>query len=160
LFVDLFMVRRLEPYHVNTSKRLVKSPRIFLRDSGLLHHLLGLGNMEALLGYSRMGASWEGFVIENILAALPEGARASFYRTAAGAEIDLVLELPGHRKPWAVEIKRGSAPRLERGFHQACEDVKPERRLVVCATEESFSMGGGIEAMGLLQLLQELATPD
>ena len=159
LFVDLFLLRRLEPFHINTTKRLVKSPRFFLRDSGLLHHLLGLGTMEDLLGYSRMGASWEGFVIENILATLPEGARASFYRTAAGAEIDLILELPGHRRPWALEIKRGSAPKLERGFHHAREDVAPERSLVVCATEEPFSMRDGIEAIGLQKLLQELAVP-
>ena len=91
LFVDLFLLRRLEPWHTNTTKRLIKSPRIYLRDSGLLHHLLGIRNMEQLLSYSRMGASWEGFVVENIIARLPEGGRASFFRTAAGAEIDLIL---------------------------------------------------------------------
>lgn len=153
LFVDLFLLRRLEPFHANTSKRLVKSPRIYLRDSGLLHHLLGLGTMDQLLGYSRMGASWEGFVIENIIASIPEGTRASFFRSAAGAEIDLILELPGHRKPWAVEIKRGKAPKLERGFHHAREDVAPERSFVVCGVEEPFSLGDGIEAIGLPQFL-------
>lgn len=154
LFVDLFLLRRLEPWHAKTGKRLVKSPRIYLRDSGLLHHLLGLGTMEDLLGYSRMGASWEGFVVENILASLPEGSRASFYRSASGAEIDLVLELPGHRKPWAVEIKRGRAPKLERGFHHAREDVKPERCLVVCGADEAFPMVNGIEAMNLPDALE------
>lgn len=149
LFVDLFLLRRLDPWHKNSSKRLVKSPRIYLRDSGLLHHLLGLGSMEDLLGYSRMGASWEGFVIENIIANLPKGTRESFYRSAAGAEIDLVLELPGHRKPWAVEVKRGSSPKLERGFHHAREDINPERCLVVCGTDEPFPMGDDIEAIGL-----------
>jgi uncharacterized protein len=153
LFVDLFLLRRLEPFHANTSKRLVKSPRIYLRDSGLLHHLLGLGTMEQLFGYSRMGASWEGFVMENIISSLPDGARASFYRSAAGAEIDLVLELAGHRKPWVVEIKRGKNPKLERGFHHAREDVDPERCLVVCGVEETYSLGDGIEAVGLPQLL-------
>jgi predicted AAA+ superfamily ATPase len=154
LFVDLFLLRRLEPWHANTTKRLVKSPRLYLRDSGLLHHLLGIGTMEALLGYSRMGASWEGFVIENIIASLPESSRVSFYRSAAGAEIDLVLELPGHRKPWAIEIKRGRIPKLERGFHHAREDVKPERCIVVCGTDEAFPMGDGIEAMGLPETLE------
>jgi predicted AAA+ superfamily ATPase len=154
LFVDLFLLRRLEPWHANTTKRLVKSPRLYLRDSGLLHHLLGLGTMEALLGYSRMGASWEGFVIENIIASLPESSRVSFYRSAAGAEIDLVLELPGHRKPWAIEIKRGRIPKLERGFHHAREDVKPERCIGVCGTDEAFPMGDGIEAMGLPETLE------
>jgi len=153
LFVDLFLLRRLEPFHVNTSKRLVKSPRIYLRDSGLLHQLLGLGTIEQLLGYSRMGASWEGFVIENIIASLPEGVRPSFYRSAAGAEIDLILELPGHRKPWAVEIKRGKAPKLERGFYQARGDIEPERCIVVCGAEEPFSLGEGIEAIALAELL-------
>ena len=149
LFVDLFLLRRLDPWHANSSKRLVKSPRIYLRDSGLLHHLLGLGTMEDLLGYSRLGTSWEGFVIENIISSLPTGTRTSFYRSAAGAEIDLVIELPGHPKPWALEIKRGRSPKLERGFHHAREDLNPERCIVVCGTDSAFPMGDGIEAMSL-----------
>lgn len=157
LFVDLFLLRRLEPWHANTTKRLVKSPKVYLRDSGLLHHLLGIRSMEELLGYSRMGASWEGFAIENIIAGLPDGARASFFRSAAGAEIDLVLDLPGHRKPWAVEIKRGRSPKLERGFHHARADVDPERCFVVCGTDEPFSMGDGIEAVSLPGMLEKLA---
>ena len=156
LFVDLFLVRRLEPWHANVSKRLVKSPKVYLRDSGLLHQLLGIRDMEGLLGHPRMGASWECFAIENILAHLPQGARACFYRSAAGAEIDLVLELPGHQRPWAVEIKRGRTPRLERGFHHATEDVKPERCLVVCGTDESFPMNHGVEAVSLATLLETL----
>ncbi len=158
LFVDLFLIRRLEPWHANTSKRLVKSPRIYLRDSGLLHQLSGLRNMEQLLGYSRMGASWEGFVIENLITSLPEGAGAYFFRTAAGAEIDLVLELPGHPKPWAIEIKRGRAPKLERGFHNARQDVNPENCFVVCGTDETFSMGDGIEAVSLAGMLDRLTS--
>jgi predicted AAA+ superfamily ATPase len=148
LFVDLFLLRRLEPWQANVSKRLVKSPRIYLRDSGLLHQLLGLHGMEQLLGYSRCGASWEGFVIENIIAHLPEGARAGFYRTAAGAEIDLVVQLPGQKQPWAIEIKRGRAPVLERGFHHAREDLQPAKSFVVCDTGERFPLGDGIEAVG------------
>lgn len=154
LFVDLFLVRRLEPWHANVSKRLVKSPKVYLRDSGLLHQLLGIRDIDSLLGYSRMGASWEGFVIENIMALLPQGTRTSFFRSAAGAEIDLVLDLPGRQRPWAVEIKRGRAPHLERGFHHAREDVNPERCLVVCGTDEPFSMGNGIEAVGLATMLE------
>lgn len=155
LFVDLLLVRRLEPWHSNGSKRLVKSPRVYLRDSGLLHELLGIREIEGLLSHPKLGASWEGFVIENLLASLPSGGRASFFRSAAGAEIDLVLELPG-RAPWAVEIKRGASPRLERGFHHACEDVRPERRYVVCTTIEPFPLGGGVEAIALSGLMQEL----
>lgn len=156
LFVDLLLVRRLEPWHANVSKRLVKSPRIYLRDSGLLHELLGIRDIEGLLSHPKLGASWEGFVIENLLASLPSGGRATFFRSAAGAEIDLVLELPG-RAPWAIEIKRGANPRPQRGFHHACEDVKPERRYVVCSTSEPFSLGGGVEATGLAGLMAELA---
>lgn len=157
LFVDLLLVRRLEPWHANVSKRLVKSPRIYLRDSGLLHELLGIRDFEGLLSHPKLGASWEGFVIENLLACLPSGGRASFFRSSAGAEIDLVLELPG-RAPWAVEIKRGPSPRPERGFHHACEDVRPERRYVVCSTSEPFPLGGGVEATGLAELMKELAS--
>lgn len=157
LFVDLFLLRRLEPWHANTTKRLVKSPRIYLRDSGILHHLSGIRTFDELLGYSRMGASWEGFVIENLLAGLPHGARASFFRTAAGAEIDLILELPGHRQPWAIEIKRGKSPKLEHGFYNARADVAPERCFVVCGTDEAFSMGDGIEAISLAGMLKRLA---
>jgi len=156
LFVDLFLLRRLEPWHANTSKRLVKSPRIYLRDSGVLHLLLGLTSMEDLLGHPRLGASWEGFAIENILTSMPAGAHASFYRTAAGAEIDLVLELPGCSKPWALEIKRSPAPRLERGFHHARQDLCPERCLVVCSTKESFPLGDGIEAVSLPETIRLL----
>lgn len=156
LFVDLFLLRRLEPWHANTTKRLVKSPRIYLRDSGLLHHLLDIWDMETLLGHSKLGASWEGFVMENLFACLPEGSRASFYRTASGAEIDLLIELPGHSKPWAVEIKRGRNPNLERGFHHAREDIRPERCFVVCGTDEAFSMGEGIEALGLAKMMEIL----
>ena len=144
------------PWHANIAKRLVKSPRIYLRDTGLLHHLLGLATLGDLLGHPRLGASREGFAIENIIATLPARARASFYRSAAGTEIDLVLTLPGHRRPWAIEVKRGRSPRLERGFHHACEAVDPERRLVVCGTEEPFSVKDGIEAIGLHGMLELL----
>lgn len=139
LLVDLLLVRRLEPWHANIGKRLVKSPRIYVRDSGLVHTLLGLGTMEELLGHPVAGASWEGFVIETLLAAAPPDTQASFYRTAAGAEIDLVLNIPGE-KPWAIEIKRSLTPKLERGFYQACEDLDPARRIVVYPGAESFPM--------------------
>jgi hypothetical protein len=96
-------------------------------------------------------------VIENLLAVAPERTAASFYRTAAGAEIDLVLELPGRPRPWAIEIKRGSAARLDRGFHHARADVMPERSLVVYAGEDRYPAGEGIEAIGLAELAQVLA---
>lgn len=159
LLVDLLLVRRLAPWHGNVKKRLVKSPKIYVRDSGLVHALLGVADREALLAHPVAGGSWEGLVIESLIAAAPSGAEAYFYRTAAGAEIDLLLTLPGHRKPWAIEIKRGLAPKLERGFHAACETVRPERRLVVYGGAERFSLAGGVEAVALLDLCAELAAP-
>lgn len=155
LLTDLFLVRRLEPWHANIGKRLVRSPRLYLRDSGLLHALLGIRDMEALLAHPIAGASWEGFVIENLAASAPEGTVLSFYRTAGGAEADLVMELPSGTR-WIVELKRSSAPRPERGFYSACEDLKPTAAFVVYPGEERFPLKGGMEAIGLEALCREL----
>lgn len=148
LLVDLLLVRRLEPWHANAGKRLVKSPRVYVRDSGLVHTLLGLATLEDVLGHPVAGASWEGFVIETMIAAAPEGTQANFYRTAAGAEIDLLLTLPGGAL-WAIEVKRSLAPTLERGFHQACADLKPEPRIVIYPGSERYPLREGIEVMPL-----------
>jgi len=155
LLVDLLLVRRLEPWHSNAGKRLVKSPRIYVRDSGLVHTLLGLTTSEDILGHPITGPSWEGLVVETLIAAAPEGTRANFYRTAAGAEIDLVLTLPGDAL-WAVEIKRSLQPKLERGFHQACLDLAPERRLLIYPGSEIFPLGGGVEVMPLVEASEAL----
>ncbi|MBX3747495.1 MAG: ATP-binding protein [Verrucomicrobiae bacterium] len=155
LFVDLLLVRRLEPWHANSGKRLVKSPRLYLRDSGLLHSLLGISDLESLLGHPIVGSSWEGFLIENLLAAAPESARAWFYRTAAGAEIDLVLDLP-RRERWAIEIKRTLAPSIPKGFACACADLAPTRRWIVYPGEERFPLDPFTEAIPPLELLAEL----
>lgn len=148
LLVDLLLVRRLEPWHANVGKRLVKSPRIYVRDSGLTHTLLGLANEEQLLGHPVAGASWEGFAIETLIAAAPTGTTANFYRTAAGAEIDLLLTLPG-RRPWAIEIKRSLSPTLEKGFYLACEELEPERRLVIYPGEVSFPLKNDVTALSI-----------
>lgn len=155
LLVDLLLVRRLPPHHGNAGKRLVKSPKIYVRDCGLVHALLGIPDFNALSGHPVAGASWEGFAIENILAAAPDRTLASFYRTAAGAEIDLLLHLPDGT-PWAIEIKRSRAPRVERGFHAARQDVQPTRSVVVYAGTEGYPLGDGIEAIGLADLAAEL----
>lgn len=155
LLVDLLLVRRLEPWHANVGKRLVKSPRIYVRDSGIAHALLGLSTHEDVLGHPVAGASWEGFVIETLLAAAPAGTQAHFYRTAAGAEIDLLLTLPGQHL-WAIEIKRSLTPKVEKGFHQACEDLAPERRIVVFPGTERFPLPHGVEAMPLREAGREL----
>jgi predicted AAA+ superfamily ATPase len=156
LLVDLLLVRRLQPWHGNIGKRLVKSPKVSVRDSGLVHALLGLESGEALLGHPVAGASWEGFVVETLMAAAPEGTEPHFYRTAAGAEIDLLLALPGGRL-WAIEIKRSAAPKLGRGFHTAADDLNPARRIVVHAGAESFPAPHGVEAMPLRAAAAALA---
>ncbi len=160
LMVDLLLVRRLPPWHANAGKRLVKSPKVYVRDCGLVHALLGLSRREDLLGHPIVGASWEGFVIENTLDVATRAQRdlqASFYRSSSGAEIDLLLSWPGGRT-WAIEVKRSAAPKLERGFHAACEVVQPQRRLVVYPGATAYPMGSGIEAMPLRALLAELAS--
>ena len=151
LLLDLLLVRRLPSWHRNIGKRLVKAPKVYVRDSGIVHALLGLRDKETLLGHPVVGSSWEGFVIETLLAAAPLETEASFYRTAAGAEIDLVLGLPGSRL-WAVDIKRSLAPKLERGFHHACADLQPERSFVVYAGAERFPVGESTEAISLTDL--------
>ena len=156
LLADLLLVRRLPPFHANVRKRLVRSPKVYLRDSGIVHTLLRLDDAESVLGHPVAGASWEGFVVETLLRAAPERTRASFYRTATGVEIDLILELPGNRV-WAVEIKRGLAPAVGKEFRIALDDVNPERALLVHGGTERYPKGGGIEAIGVRALAEELA---
>ncbi len=151
LLVDLLLVRRLPPWHANVGKRLVKSPKTYVRDSGLVHALLDIGGREELLSHPVIGMSWEGFVIENILAVAPGRAQGFFYRTSGGAEIDLLLAFPGNRL-WAIEIKRGLDPRPEKGFHFACRDLGPERKFVVYPGEESFPVGSGVQAIPVAEL--------
>jgi len=156
LMVDLLLVRRLMPCHRNMGKRLVKSPKVYVRDSGVAHALLGLGTKEEVLSHPVVGQSWEGFVIENLLSVAPARSEASFYRASGGAESDLVLTLPG-RKPWAIEIKRSLDPKPAKGFHSACKDVKPEARFVVYPGEERFTISKEIEAVNLGDLSSEVA---
>lgn len=155
---DLFVVRQLRAYNANVKKRLVKSPKIYVRDSGILHSLLDIGNLEELLEHPVVGESWEGFVIENLLENAPHKTRPSFYRTATGGdEIDLVLELPGHRRrPWAVEIKRSKRPVPEAGFFRAREDIKAERSFVVCSEDGYREREQGVEVIGVRQLAELL----
>ena len=157
LLVDLLLVRRLTPWHRNVRKRLIKSPKIYVRDSGLVHALLGLREREPLLGHPVVGHSWEGFVIETLLAVRPEGIEAGFYRTSTGAEIDLLLSLSGGEL-WAIEIKRGLVPKLERGFHSACADLEPTRRFALYSGTERYPISGNAEAISLVELGQELFT--
>ena len=156
LMVDLLLVRRLTPWRRNVGKRLVKSPKVYVRDSGIVHALLGLGSKEDVIGHPVVGMSWEGFVTETLLSVAPSRTEASFYRASGGAEIDLILTLPG-REPWAIEIKRSLDPRPRRGFHSACEDVRPEAKFVVYPGEEQFKIAEDVEAVTVVDLANEVA---
>ena len=156
VLVDLLLVRRLQPWAGNLKKRLVRSPKVYVRDSGLVHNLLGIRDQEELLGHPVSGPSWEGFVIENLLSQAPPRTTAWFYRSSAGAEIDLLLELgAGHRH--AVEIKRSlSDPRPSKGFHLACDDLKLRGRWVIYPGQERYQPDTRTEAVPFT----ELARPD
>jgi uncharacterized protein len=155
LLVDLLLIRRLPAWHRNVGKRLVRSPKVYIRDSGIAHALLGIRDKEALLGHPIVGQTWESFVIETLIAAAPEGAEAHFYRTSAGAEIDLVLTLPGGPL-WAIEIKRSAAPKIERGFHNACADLKPKQRFIIYPGGERFALDDDTDAIGVVALARIL----
>jgi predicted AAA+ superfamily ATPase len=157
LLVDLLLVRRLQPFLANVGKRLTKSPKILIRDSGLVHALLGIASLDELLAHPVVGGSWEGFAIENLVAAAPADTVPGFFRTGGGAEIDLVLELPGGVR-WAVEIKRSAAAaKPSRGFHIACEDIRAQRRFIVHSGQGRWPLKADAEAIGLAELCKELA---
>ena len=156
LLVDLLLVRRLPPYHGNFGKRLIKAPKVYVRDSGLLHALLDLPHFNAISGHPVAGGSWEGFVIENLLQSAPERTRASYYRTSGGAEIDLLLEIPGRSAPWAIEIKRGHVAKPEKGFHIACADLQPEAAFVVYGGDLRYPVNSKAEAISLPELCRLL----
>jgi uncharacterized protein len=157
LLVDLMLVRRLPPWHANAGKRLVKSPKVYIRDSGLTHALLNIGSQEDLLGHPVAGGSWEGFCIENLISAAPRGTEASFYRSSAGAEIDLVLKLPAGAL-WAMEVKRTTSPKVSRGFHIASDDLNAEHRVLVYAGDKDVPVGGDARAMPLMDALERLSS--
>ena len=155
LLCDLMLVRRLPAWSGNLGKRLVRAPKVYVRDSGLTHALLGLRDLASVLAHPVAGASWEGLVLEQLLAAAPS-ATASFYRTSHGAEADVVLTFPGGR-PWVIEIKRSSAPTVSRGFHQSAVDLQAQRKLLVAPVEREYTTVDGIEVMGLLAAVSTLA---
>ncbi|GAA0553718.1 ATP-binding protein [Chitinophaga japonensis] len=161
ILTDFYMVRQVQPWAGNTKKRLIKSPKIYLRDTGILHKLLNISDFDSLLGHPVVGASWEGFVAENIIVNLSNKWRYSYYRTTTQTEIDLVLEGPGSQV-WAIEIKRSAAPTIRKTFHTACEDIGATRKFVVYSGMERFPMPEKTEAIGLidfLKLIKALDTP-
>jgi predicted AAA+ superfamily ATPase len=155
LLVDLLLVRRLPPWHANVGKRLVKSPRVYVRDTGILHALLGIGSRDGLLGHPVVGASFEGFVVENVAAAAPS-ATCHFYRTSGGAEVDLVLAWPDGTL-WAIEVKRSLSPKAERGFYEACADLAPARRFIVYPGTERWPLKDDVEVLGVAELCREVS---
>lgn len=155
VLTDLFMVRQLQPWSGNSSKRLVKAPKVYVRDSGLLHVLATIPDHDTLLGHPLCGASWEGFVLENTLSRLPSTWRASYYRSSGQAEIDLVLEGP-KRQVLAVEIKRTLSPSLTKGFHSACADIGAKRGMVVMPAGERYPLHRGVDAIPLREWIAEL----
>ena len=156
LMVDLLLIRRLQPWHGNLGKRLTKSPKIYLRDTGILHSLLAIDSREHLLGHPKLGDSFESFVIEQLLSAIPSDTAATFYRTAAGAEIDLVLEFGMER--WAIEIKHASSPRPSRGFFEGCRDIQATRKMVIYPGAESYSIKNEVIVTPITKIMQELVS--
>ena len=152
LLCDLMLVRRLPAWHGNVGKRLVRSPKVYVRDSGLVHALLGLSNQDALLGHPVAGSSWEGFVIEQLINAAPQ-AQASFYRTSNGAEVDLVLTFR-NQQTWTIEIKRSSAPTVSKGFYQAATDLVAVRKLLVAPVDQTYPMKEGVEVVDVMTAIR------
>jgi predicted AAA+ superfamily ATPase len=155
--VDLLLVRRLKPWASNGGERLVRSPKVYVRDSGLLHTLLGIQDQETLLGHPVIGSRWEGMIIENILDTVPTNTRAWFYRTSVGAEIDLVLETSPNQR-WAIAIKRSiSDPTPSKVFYIGCADVKANHQIVIYPGRESYKHDPKTEIMPLGALLKRLS---
>ncbi|GMQ25148.1 ATP-binding protein [Algoriphagus sp. oki45] len=149
---DFFMVRQVQPWSGNIKKRLVKTPKIFIRDTGLLHGLLSIYNFDQLLGHPIIGASWEGFVVENILNTISSTWTPRYYRSSNQAEIDLILER-NNQEVWAIEVKRSSAPSLSAGFHNACEDIGATKKWVIYSGKERFPVKNETEVIGLIEFL-------
>ena len=152
LLCDLMLVRRLPAWHGNVGKRLIRSPKVYVRDSGLVHALLGLPNLDAVLGHPIAGSSWEGFVMEQLINAAPQ-AQASFYRTSNGAEVDLVLTFR-NQQTWVIEIKRSSAPTVSRGFYQAATDLGAVRKLLVAPVAQPYPLKDGIEVVDVMTAIR------
>jgi predicted AAA+ superfamily ATPase len=156
LLADLHLVRRLAPWSANPGKRLVKTPKVYVRDSGIVHALLGLANLDALLGHPVVGTSYEGFVLETLIGALGPAHSPWFYRTHDGSEIDLLLA-EGGKPVVAIEVKRSTAPSVSRGFGQACNELGITQRWVVCPVHDRFALRQGAQAIGLADLAGVLA---
>ncbi|GAB3349579.1 ATP-binding protein [Arachidicoccus ginsenosidivorans] len=159
ILTDFYMIRQIQPWSGNSKKRLVKTPKTYLRDTGLLHSLLNISNFESLLGHPIIGVSWEGFVIENIISKLSNKWRYSYYRTTGKTEVDLVLETPNNEL-WAIEIKRSSAPTVGSGYYNACEDMGATHKFVIYPGTDHYPLGDEVEVMGLIELVERIVSVD
>jgi uncharacterized protein len=155
LLVDLLLVRRLRPWSGNVGKRLVRTPKIYIRDSGIAHALLGLETLSDLLSHPIAGPSWESFVIENLINVAGAERTPYFYRTEDGSEVDLLFERAGVVE-MAVEIKRSSAPTLSRGFYSACDVLKPRFKYLVHSGSDVWPLGKDVTAITLVELMKRL----
>jgi uncharacterized protein len=153
-YIDLleqtFMVRTLPPYWKNTKKRLIKSPKVYLRDSGILHSLLSIDGMEELFSNPIYGASYEGYIIENILSCFPRW-QASYYRTSSGAEVDLILQKG--QKQIAIEIKASTSPRLSKGTWNSLKEIAPDETIVIAQVDTSYPLGNNVKVMPIKEFL-------
>ena len=147
-----FLIHRLEPYYVNLGKRLVKSPKIYFRDTGLLHQLSTIPSFEALQGNQLIGASWEGYVIEQIRRALDDSWQFYYYRTIAGAETDLVLISPNGTMT-CVEIKYSVSPVITKGFYQSMKDLKPSHQYVIVPSGSPYFFRENLKVCSLNDFL-------
>ena len=152
---DTYMVRSLSPFFVNVGKRLVKSPKVHIRDSGLVHCLLGIQNLDQLLAHPVAGHSWEAFCIENIIRVLPAAWQYHYYRTSAGAEMDLVIESPQGER-YGIEVKLGMDPRLSKGFHNAAGDLATVHNYVIHPGERQVPLNQSTDLLPLGQLMAEV----
>ena len=155
LLDDLFLVRKLAPWSSNIGKRLIRSPKVYIRDSGLTHALLKIKDFDELISHPVLGESWEGYIIENLVSSLPEWVSFYFYRTSAGAEIDLIIEI-NQKKIVAIEIKRSLSPSLTKGFIIGCEDIKATHKYFVYPGKEKFPLSKDVSAIPLLEMMNEL----
>ncbi len=150
-FESAYLVRRLQPYFVNLKKRLVKTPKIYVRDTGILHQLLGIASPLDLAGHPMLGASWETYVIEQVAAMLPDWAQLYFYRTHQGTEADLVIT-KGGKPEVLVEIKYSTTPKLSKGFHTAQADLGTRRQFIVCPVTSGFPLSESVRVIGVHEI--------
>lgn len=153
LFEAAFLIRSIPPFIPNVPKRLVKAPKIYLRDTGILHYHLGIQNWQALQGHPSLGNSWETYVVNQVVALLPDGYEMYFYRTHAGAEADLVLAKGGIPEILA-EIKYSVTPKVSKGFHISKQDLATKRHFIICPVKRAYPLTGDIEVIGVGDIMK------